>query len=365
MTTSGPWTVFLSHTSELFEYPAGWSYIAAVQDAVAANGHKLVDMHFLQERDQPPAEMFIEKVHECDLYLGVLGTRYGPPVRDRADVSYPELEFDAAGEVDGMDRLMFLLDTEARDVGIPRRVLKERNYADRQSKFRKRVRSSGATIRVFESPEDLRVQVDEELRELAHTRSQVASGPAEPQQAPETKLVTPPRTTATALPASTRTVPAHIFVSYSRHDQKYVNQLVSHLRMYGLVCWIDRSGIDYGSRWKTVVRDAVDSCGACVVVMTPEAEESQWVDREISRAEEGRKPILPLLLRGTKFFGLGHLHYEDVAGGTMPSKEWIEQLRRSADLTNELRSDSGTSIADHDTSRATSRRDRAAQNDAH
>ena len=41
---AGGWRVFISHTSELSEFPAGGSYVAAVKDAISAAGHVVVDM---------------------------------------------------------------------------------------------------------------------------------------------------------------------------------------------------------------------------------------------------------------------------------------------------------------------------------
>jgi hypothetical protein len=117
----------------------------------------------------------------------------------------------------------------------------------------------------------------------------------------------------------------HAFVSYSRNDSAYVAQLVAWLDKKGVPIWSD-AGIVYGSRWPAVVRDAVDGAGAVVVVMSPAAESSEWVDRELARAELKGLPVLPLLLAGDPFFRLGSTQYEDVRGGHMPREAFVRRI---------------------------------------
>ena len=64
---------------------------------------------------------------ELQRVRGVLGTRYGSPVRDMPEVSYTELEFDSATEA-GLDRLVFVLDTGADNLGIPAARLIDREF---------------------------------------------------------------------------------------------------------------------------------------------------------------------------------------------------------------------------------------------
>ncbi len=92
--------------------------MAEAERAISAAGHVIVDMADFPATDQPAAQVCAERVQGCEVYVGVLGTRYGSPVRDKPEVSYTELEFDIATAA-GLPRLMFLLDTGAADLGIP------------------------------------------------------------------------------------------------------------------------------------------------------------------------------------------------------------------------------------------------------
>ena len=102
--------------------------------------------------------------------MGVLGTRYGSPVRDKPEVSYTELEFDTATEA-GLDRLVFLLDTDAADVGIPPSRLIDHEFGARQEAFRRRVQDSGLVTQTFTDPATLGQLVERSLRELAERAS--------------------------------------------------------------------------------------------------------------------------------------------------------------------------------------------------
>ena len=166
-------------------------------------GHVIVDMADFPAADQPPAQVCAERVRGCEVYVGVLGTRYGSPVRDRPEVSYTELEFDTATEA-GLDRLVFLLDTDAADVGIPLSRLIDREFGARQDAFRRRVQDSGLVTQSFANPATLGQLVERSLRELAETRRRIGSGirreqvPAEPQPVRASKFVNPPPATAPA-----------------------------------------------------------------------------------------------------------------------------------------------------------------------
>jgi tetratricopeptide (TPR) repeat protein len=169
------WRVFVSHTSELQDFPSGGSYVAKVKQAISAAGHVIVDMADFPATGQPPAQLCADRVRECEVYVAILGTRYGSPVWDRPDVSYTELEFDVATEA-GLDRLVFLLDTDAANVGIPVSKLIDHELGARQEAFRHRVQNSGVATQFFADPASLGQLVERSLQQLAKTRARINRG---------------------------------------------------------------------------------------------------------------------------------------------------------------------------------------------
>src|SRR5580658_3455092 len=152
---AGPRRMFLSHTSELREFPRERSFVAAAEAAVTRAGDAIADMAYFTARDDKPADYCAEKVRGCDVYVGLIGLRYGPPVRDRPRISYTELEFAAATDA-GLPRLVFVLDENA-GVPIPlgRRTDTDPKLRTRQRKFRKKLARSGVVTGQVASPEQL------------------------------------------------------------------------------------------------------------------------------------------------------------------------------------------------------------------
>jgi hypothetical protein len=169
----GPWRVFLSHTSELRQYPQAGSYIAKAERAVSAAGHAIVDMADFAAIDQAPAAVCEQRVRNCDVLVGIYGLRYGSPVRDQPEVSYTELEFITATEA-AMPRLIFLINADSEELGLPPTALVDRKYGDRQDAFIQRVKDAGLTLQFFRNPDDLKGLVERSLRELAESTAATA-----------------------------------------------------------------------------------------------------------------------------------------------------------------------------------------------
>ena len=197
----GALRVFLSHTSELRQYPPGGSFVAAAERAVSRAGEAILDMAYFAAREEQPAVVCRQQVQRANVYVGIIGFRYGSPVRDQPDLSYTELEFQAATEL-GLPRLVFMLDEDAV-LPLPRGYQSDPVYEERQQAFRAHTKGAGITVQRVDSPGRLEMLLYQALTELRRqTEQRIQSGlqrerePADRPAARRAKFVNPPPMTA-------------------------------------------------------------------------------------------------------------------------------------------------------------------------
>jgi tetratricopeptide (TPR) repeat protein len=171
MLPTGPWRVFLSHTSDLREHPQDRSFVAAAEAAVLRTGHAVADMAYFAARDTEPATYCIDMVGKADIFVCIVGRRYGSQVPDRPDVSYTELEFEAATGM-GLTRLIFVCE----DVDPVEQSIEDH---DRQEAFRQRLQDVGVTPAWVASPSELELRLLHALVELK-TETKARGHPPEP-----------------------------------------------------------------------------------------------------------------------------------------------------------------------------------------
>lgn len=124
-----------------------------------------------------------------------------------------------------------------------------------------------------------------------------------------------------------REQPKHLFVSYSRRDAEYAQQLKEQMQHNGFEIWIDEA-IEHGDQWFNEINEAIKTCAAFLVIMTPESEQSEWVHKEILLAKRYDKPIFPLLLSGNEFPILIDTQFADVREGHLPNTNFHRRLRQ-------------------------------------
>jgi TIR domain-containing protein len=122
----------------------------------------------------------------------------------------------------------------------------------------------------------------------------------------------------------------YVFVSYSRVDRAYVDQLAAHLAEAGISTWHDYD-LEAGDEFAQAIESAIDECATFIVVLTPDSAKSKWVRREIARAIRLNKPTRPLLLKPCNPpVEVEGLQQEIVTDGRMPSERFVGGLPTAA-----------------------------------
>src|SRR3990172_2643493 len=85
-----------------------------------------------------------------------------------------------------------------------------------------------------------------------------------------------------------------VFISYSRLDIEFVEQLVADLRASGFKAWYDLSGLEGGTQWGSEIQKAIENSQFFILVLSPNSLKSKWVQREFLFAENCNIKVIPL-----------------------------------------------------------------------
>jgi hypothetical protein len=137
---------------------------------------------------------------------------------------------------------------------------------------------------------------------------------------------------------------AHLFISYSKQNIEFARHLRGLLQASGFDVWMDEARLSASIQWADTIEASITGASAFVIVMSPEAKESQWVARELLLAQRLRKPIFPILYEGEVWWNLADIQYEDMRGGVQSAlpQRMIDALRQSVGASGAA-SDAGAS----------------------
>jgi formylglycine-generating enzyme required for sulfatase activity len=145
---------------------------------------------------------------------------------------------------------------------------------------------------------------------------------------------------------------SQVFFSYSRKDSEFVDHLASDLEARGVDAWIDRGDIVAGEAgWRQQIVEAIKACNVFFIVLSPNSNASNNVNRELTLAERNNKVIIPILIKSAEIpdamaYQLAGLQQLDFSTGTYEDNlgTLLKALERQGFIIQEPKQGSGESV---------------------
>jgi hypothetical protein len=90
----------------------------------------------------------------------------------------------------------------------------------------------------------------------------------------------------------------HVFLSYSHKDVDIMRRIRDDLRSSGLIVWNDENLVPGTHSWKKAIENAIENTANLIVVLSPAAKLSEWIERELEYATACGIPVIPVLANG-------------------------------------------------------------------
>lgn len=105
-----------------------------------------------------------------------------------------------------------------------------------------------------------------------------------------------------------------LFVSHSTQDNLWCRPFVETLKRNGFDVWYDEQGLSGGAAWVETLQREVQTRDVLILVLSPEAWASPWVQEEVQLAIATRRTIVPVMHNATN------------VAGFLLTRQWIDAV---------------------------------------
>ncbi len=124
-------------------------------------------------------------------------------------------------------------------------------------------------------------------------------------------------------------MPHDVFISYSQHDKPMADAVCATLEAQRIRCWIAPRDVTPGDDWAGEIVKAINACRVMVLIFSSHANQSRQVRREVQRAFERERTVIPLRVEdvapveGLEYY-IGSVHWLDAL--TPPLEQHLQDM---------------------------------------
>ena len=91
-----------------------------------------------------------------------------------------------------------------------------------------------------------------------------------------------------------KSLPHEVFISYSTMDKEFADEVCQLLESNGFKCWIGPRDLPSGVNYAETIINAIKSSRVFVILFSKHANESQYVNQEITVAFQSEIKVIPV-----------------------------------------------------------------------
>lgn len=91
-----------------------------------------------------------------------------------------------------------------------------------------------------------------------------------------------------------------VFISYAWKDKAIMKYVKGRLESFNIDFWVDQDGIRAGQSFPSRISEAIKKCDTVIVLWSTNADQSEWVRKELDAAQAQHKRIIPCPLDDTE-----------------------------------------------------------------